>query len=475
MNRSILIVICDFLLVSLLAFSSVDPNKLTHPGTASKMQMSFVNTNNNPAAAKQDLGEAMRLALNEEQKNRALLVGELNQTRAAVSNQQSQLTLREQQLQASQDAIRAREEQARQLQLQVAAAQTNMQALNSKLQESVAESVLSREQRAAMEAEARKQAEKANAFQQQLEALQRSNELALAQNRDLANQLQSSEVARSAATAQLLTMQDEVKAQREQNTQLAEGVKALAGKSSELAQEIRANTPLAPNTIFNDVVSNRVEAAFYGVRAGFFGGAATRFKQTTTVLATDGSNVFGVCHVQDTPIVLGTPGTKWEELTCALDHNSVSQPIGSLSFSATDPRVLLMPVTQQAAQQLGAKVYRLSSDPYKFQDAVVVGAKDGYYGECKFEIDLTTPEYFRMDHSSLRGLFGKFNPSSGDLVFSRMGELLGIMANNTYCVRLRNASASAAFELGPQIRNEGTSETISTLYAMVAGLPFKLQ
>jgi hypothetical protein len=75
----------------------------------------------------------------------------------------------------------------------------------------------------------------------------------------------------------------------------------------------------------------------------------------------------------------------------------------------------------------------------------------------------------------LRGLFGKFNPSSGDLVFSRTGELLGIMANNTYCVRLRNAAAMAGFELGPQIRNQGTAETISSLYSMVAGLPYKLQ
>jgi hypothetical protein len=30
-----------------------------------------------------------------------------------------------------------------------------------------------------------------------------------------------------------------------------------------------------------------------------------------------------------------------------------------------------------------------------------------------------------MDRNSLKGLFGKFNPSRSDLVFSRTGELLG--------------------------------------------------
>jgi hypothetical protein len=473
MNRSILIVICDFLLVSLLAFSTVDINKVSHPGSASRMQMQM-SAPTNQAAAKEDLGQVMRLALNEEQKNRAVLLAELNQTRAAASNQQSQLAVRNEQLQSFQQEIRQREDQARQLQEQVAAAQTNIQTLNTRLQNTAADSALTREQRDAIAAQARKEAEKANDFQQQLAALQRSNELALAENRNLNGQLQNSESARRAAAAQLSTMQDEVTAQRQQNARLAEGVKVLATKSSELAQEIRENTPLTPNTIFNDLQTNRVEASFYGVRAGLFGGA-TRYKQTSTIIATDGTNAFGVCHVQDTPVVLWSPGAKWEELTCTLGHNSAVATVSSLAFSSTDPRVVLMPLTPAVVRQLGAKAYRLSSDPYKFQEAVVVGAREGYYGQCRFDIDTTAPDYFRMDRSSLRGLFGKFNPSSGDLVFSRNGELLGVMANNTYCVRLRNANASAGFQLGPQMQTQGTSDTLSSLYAMVAGLPYKLQ
>jgi len=94
-----------------------------------------------------------------------------------------------------------------------------------------------------------------------------------------------------------------------------------------------------------------------------------------------------------------------------------------------------MPVTQAEAGQLGGKVYRISSDPYKFQDAVLIGADEGYYGECDFQIDLSTPSYLKLDRNLLKGLFGKFNPSRGDLVFSRTGELLGIMVNNIYCLR----------------------------------------
>ena len=50
----------------------------------------------------------------------------------------------------------------------------------------------------------------------------------------------------------------------------------------------------------------------------------------------------------------------------------------------------------------------------------------------------------KLNRSLLKGLFGQFNPSRGDLVFSRTGELLGVMANSTYCMVLRNFQRAAA-------------------------------
>jgi len=162
-------------------------------------------------------------------------------------------------------------------------------------------------------------------------------------------------------------------------------------------------------------------------------------------------------------------------LNGTLARNSAVFPVASLSFYLLDPRIVLMPISQIQARELGCKVYRISSDPYKFQDAVVVGAREGYYGECKFQIDLTTPQYLKMDRNSLKGLFGKFNPSTGDLVFSKTGDLLGVMANNTYCIIIRNFESAATFHLGDDMRGQPIAETLSSLYATVNGLPFKLQ
>jgi hypothetical protein len=270
-------------------------------------------------------------------------------------------------------------------------------------------------------------------------------------------------------------MQDEVKLEREEKAKLAEGVKTLASKSGELAREMRETRPLAPNTIFNEFVTNRVQARIYASRSGLFGLDASKHKDTETVLVTDGTNTYSLCHIDDTPLSLGNPGTEWEGLVGTLAGNVGQVPVRSLNFLSQDPRVVLMPVNPADARQLGCKAYRVSSDPFKFQDAVLVGAREGYYGECGFQIDLTTPDYLKLDRSLLKGLFGKFNPSRGDLVFSKMGELMGIMVNGTYCLMIRSFTPEATFQFAQDVREQRTGETLTRLYAAMLELPSRLQ
>ena len=465
MNRSILIVICDFLLVSLLAFSTVDINKVAEEGASPNMKMDLAMATNHVESGK-DLAAVMRLALTEEQKNRDLLMSELIKTRETLGKQQQELQSRDQQ-------SRQLQEQQSNLKQQYAAAQTNIQNLTEQLQSTTSETLISKEKLAAMEAELKKQADQAASLQQELSQLAKSNQLVQSDRQRLAGQLQVAEVEKRHATEQVARMQEEVKVEREEKAKLAEGVKVLASRSGELTQEIRENRPLAPNAIFNQFLTNRVEARFTASRSGFLG--ANRRKDAQTVLATDGTNIVALCHVQDTPLTLWNPGTEWDGLTGTLARNATQVPIRSMSFHLQDPRVALIPVSQAEARQLGCKTYHISADPFKFQDAVLVGASEGYYGECRFEIDLSTPDYVKLDRNFLKGLFGKFNPSRGDLVLSKTGELLGIMANNTYCMMIRNFDSAAAFQFGPDVRAQHTADTLSLLYARVSELPLKLQ
>ncbi len=116
-----------------------------------------------------------------------------------------------------------------------------------------------------------------------------------------------------------------------------------------------------------------------------------------------------------------------------------------------------------------------AADPFKFQEAVIVGANEGYYGECKFQLEPTMPQYVRLDRSFVRGLFGKFNPSRGDLVLTKTGELLGIMANSEYCVLLNRVTPSRTIQFGNDISSQHTGQILSQLYDRVFQMPPRLQ
>jgi hypothetical protein len=483
MNRSILIVICDFLLLSLLTFST-DLSKVAgeRAQPAAKMEVAT-----NQVDSGRDLAAVMRLALEDEQKRREVLLSELARTRETAGEREKQLqSFQEklqsaeqklqtaaQQLQTTEQQLQSTEQKRTSLQQQFASAQTNLETLSQQVRASSADASISKEKLAALEAELRKRAEEAALLQQRLAQLAQSNQTVLNEKQQLAGQLQVAEVEKRHAAEQVVAMKEQVQVEREEKAKLAEGVKALATNSTQLAQELRENRPLSPNTIFDEFVANRVRASFNAFRSGWFD--TNKRRATGTVLVTDGTNTFALCHVDDTPLTFWVPGTQWESLTGTLARNAAQVPIRTLSFHLEDPRVVFMPVSPAEAKQLGGKAYRIANTPFKFQEAVLVGAGEGYYGECKFEIDLSAPAYVKLDRSVLKGLFGKFNPSRGDLVFSRTGELLGIMANNTYCLLIHDFEATATFNFGPDVRAQSTGSTLSALYSVVQQMPLKLQ
>jgi hypothetical protein len=444
MNRSILIVICDFLLLSVLTFST-DLSKMAGEDEDRQPTVKVDLLPKSDPGGK-DMAAVMKLALAEEQKNREQLQAELVKAREASRQQQEQFTQQTQQLQQKQSS----------LEQQYAAAQASIQDLNQKLQNT---SSLSKEQLAAKEAEIQKQKAQAAALQQQLGQLN--------------NQLRTADTEKRIATGQVALMKQQVEAERVQNARLAEGVKALATNSSALTQELRENRALAPNEIFNDVVSNRVQTSFLASRTGLFGVDASKSKTTETVLITDGAKTYALCHVQDTPLTLADPGTEWAALDGTLGHNQAQVALHSLAFHMHDPRVLFMPITQAEAARLGCRVYPIASDPYKFQDAVLIGADEGYYGQCSFQIDLNMPEYVKLVRN--KALFGKFNPTRGDLVFSRNGELLGIMSNSAYCLVLHQFAAAGSLQFGLQSHGQHTGSMLAEMFTYVFNLPSKLQ
>src|SRR5947208_2443907 len=155
MNRTILIVICDFLLVSLLAFSTVDINKVAQEGVPTQAKLEIAT--NQPDSSNKDLAAVMRLALDEERRNREQLLGELVRSRESIGEREKQTQTLQQQIQAKeqenvklQSAQTELQKKQADLQQQFASAQTHIQSLSQRLQSSSTEAVLSKEKLAAM-------------------------------------------------------------------------------------------------------------------------------------------------------------------------------------------------------------------------------------------------------------------------------------------------------------------------------------
>lgn len=481
MNRSILIVICDFLVLSLLSLVSFDtPKTDTAPAPASETT--------DAVRPDSDMVEALSLALQQERDTREQLLAQLARSEQQIRTQEQLLALRSKRIQEFQEDLQRKETEAQQLASQrakleqeIASAQSALDTLKDQLSSTSVEARISQDRLQVLQAELRRRQEESAQLQQRLGQLEKNQRATEAEKQQLATQLQVAETEKRLARAQIDAMQTEVqivraeKAQlQEQTAKLSQGVTELAEKSQALKEEIRQNRPLAPNTIFSEFVANRIAADFQAIRRGLFGREVARDRETKTILISDGSNTFALFHITETPLQFADPGTDWDWLTGNLRRKSAVVPIDHFWFLQTDPRVVVAPIPAQETAGLQAKIYPLTQDPYKFQDAVVVGATEGYYGECKFQIDPALPNYVKMEHSTIKGLFGKFNPSQGDLVFAKTGELLGLMVNDQYCAVINNFTRIRGIKFGIDVTAQKTGLLLAELRWRLDRLPLAL-
>lgn len=463
MNKTLLLIICDFLLLNLLALTHWEK---AEPARARPPPVPELNAN--AVTKDQDLVEAMKLSLEDERTTREQLAQKLTSTESTLAQREQNVT----QLQADQTKLATT----------LAATQRNAEELTQKVAAATQDATMTKEELARIQRELndkRTEAEKqkqalAALTQQQAEARQKIEGLSVAvkvaeQEKQLLRE--SAETLKTQVEAE---RQDRIKAQAA-SAQLAQGVGQLAEKSGELTKEIRENRPINANVMFSDFLANRVTAKFTAVRAGLFG-PATRVKESGTVLVTDGVKIYALLHIDDTPFPLSENSLDWEKITAEFVRPpSYHSRAPALQFLSLDPRVLVLPVDPAQAAALGVKVYPTALEPFKFPDAVLVNGGGKGYGEVGFKLDPSQPGYVRVDNRLFKRLFGDFAPSRGDLVLSKTGELLGIMVNSDYCALVNNFLPAKTLTTGDDVKAQHTSTLLNELAARVHMLPLKLQ
>jgi hypothetical protein len=498
MNRTLLLILCDFLLLNLLALTRWEKIETTPPASPTAIEAPAPSK-----AAEDDLMASLRAALDEERAARGRveeslrgevaardatvkalevrgreLEGGLQRTRDTVADLGQRLTNTVEQAarQAAEarklldDArIRAEAEAAK-----VAATEKARATLAETAKASEAERLRLLDALAAEREQARRQ-------QQSLAAIEQERQAAERRAAELAAAVKVAEAERALLrdnVSDLRQRVQQVQAEKEkvqaQAANLASGVHQLAAKSEELKQEIRDNTPVSANLLFQEFLNHRVRVAIGGIAPGLLG-SASKDREAETILVTDGIRTLALVHVSDTPLVLSIPGFGLDKPRATASVRGMPLASGPATFLRADPRCMGVPVSTSAVQKAGVRVLPLARNPFKFPDALLVSRGGKYFGEVEFKLDPQTPGYVRMKTRILSRVFGEFSPSTGDVVLSRQGELLGLMVNGEYCLVLSDLQPSAVGELSGDLDRNAVGRKLEALRAQVDRLPFPLR
>ncbi len=462
MNKTLLLIMCDFMLLNLLALTRWEKAEPQHTQLETAAPRAAVNA----PAVNADMVELMRISLEDEKASREQLAAQLSASQGSLSEREKNLA--------------ALQQQKGQLESALSATQSSAKELEQRYSATVQEASMSKEQLAKLQRELEERRAEAERQKSELARMERQNADALQSIQNLNVKVQVAEQEKGLLSKNLTEAKQQVEVERlerfkvqEQTTQLTQGVGQLAQKSGELSKEIRDNRPINPNIIFNEFLTSRVQTKMTTRRPGIFS-PTIKEKETQTVLVSDGNKIYALMHVSDTPFTIGEVPVDYDQVVGTMAHGSASVPMPELQFLRLDPRVVVVPVDAALAAQLGANIYQLAKEPFKFPDAVLVRADDGRYGETPFRIDATNASYVKLDNRISTRLFGEIAPKRGDLVFSKTGEIIGIMVNSDYCAVLGNFAAANTLKTGDNPEPK-TSGILSEVYTRLQRLPFKYQ
>lgn len=469
MNKTLLLIMCDFMLLNLLALTrweKAEPSQTRLETAAPRSEAAA-------PAVNADMLELMRVSLEDEKASREQLAAQLSSTQGTLSEREKNLA--------------ALQQQKGQLEGALASTQTNVRELEQRYSAVSQDAFLTKEQLAKLQRELEEKRAEAERQQAELARMERQNAEARQRIENLNVAVRVAEQEKQLISQNLVEARQQVEVERterakvqEQATQLAqgvgqlsEGVGQLASQSGQLTQEIRGSRPINPNQIFTDFMANRVQTAITARRPGLFG-ATVKEKETQTVLVSDGDRIYALMHLNDTPFTLSEIPADYDQIAGRLSRGSFNAPISELRFLRLDPRLVVAPLDASLASLMGAKIYQLAKEPHKFPDAVLVRADDGRYGDTPFRIDAANTNYVKLDNRITTRLFGEIAPKRGDLVFSKTGDLIGIMVNNDYCAVLGNFTASHTLKTGDNA-DPKTSAILTDLQTRWTRLPVRLQ
>ena len=452
MNKSLLLIICDFLLISILALVEFKPPEAPEEVAREEAEAE--------SGLERDLVEVLRLSLEGEAEQRRRLAQELEARQSDLEETARELDERSREL----DLTREEREQLERERERLAAERERLAREKAQTEASLAQT---REERERLDVDLREQEERARRMQEELqqrqgelaqreEALSELEEIRRELERDrerVATDLRISETERAmleqnlvAARAEVDRARIETERAQERAERLGEGVSQLAERTTAVQEEVRRAQPLSMNVIYNRFQNNRIPLTFNWQTPALFG---TRDQSQTveTVLVEEGGQIYAVFEGSRSPFRAETLD-RIQNIRGTMQIGDNRLEIVEVSFLRADPRVVAIAVPRRFVEDTDIEVMQLADDPLRFPEAVLINDERGYFGESRFRLRADSQRYVDMDTRLVSRLFGEFSPRRGDIVFSKSGQILGFMVTNDISVIVDEIRPWASLRVG---------------------------
>jgi|TARA_B110000037_G_scaffold221312_1_gene291819 hypothetical protein len=475
MNKSLLLIICDFLLISVLALVKFDPAPTTDPVIAAEIEEGVsedlmellqnsleieaikraqLEEERTELAANLTLTESARSKLSAEKENLIEEKSELEKERERLAREKAEtsITLSETRstLESTSEELELTARERERLAAERSALAEEKTTLTENLANQTAETAALKASLDAQQAELH--AAQAAINEAQAEATRLAEERA-----SLATSLEVAQSERAQLDKSLQFTRDELSQTRAERTeaerrasQLATDLTKIAQSSEAIQAEIKANQPISSNEIFRRYEQNRINISMTADISGLLG---TRSQTATLDAVAINSNgkryiIFeesrAPFRINNLDQVVGIDGS--------IMNNGRRLPITRLSFLAADPRLIVIELMPTRDPALLSETFSLSTEPFRFQQAVLISHTLGAYGLTDFRLLPGGEGYVGVDRNLINQLTGEFQPNRGDYIFAQSGELLGIMVESQRGILINDLTIGAILPIGDQFR-----------------------
>ncbi|MGF1484031.1 MAG: hypothetical protein ACFBZ8_06675 [Opitutales bacterium] len=518
MNRSLLLVVCDFLLLSILALVDFDdvnaddeetaPVAQTAEEVMATVEEDIIALLQLDLQSQQEANEALsqtndslseelaekQVELQQKARDLATTTSQLQQTESRLqeaSTRAEELLTQQTELEKRQRALEQEkakvESERRLLAERVVDAQSRLNqtqeerlALSEELGRLKSESAVSTERVRLLQRQLSEKEKILSQAQEEVQSLETEKTSIEREKTFLETELRVAETEKSALSENLNVARGEVELVRrekqeiqQQAQKLAEGVTSLAESSEQIKEEVASLQTLSLNAIFEQYKERVVRLNFIAVERNF--GSRTREYSVRSVLVSDGRETFVVFHRRDTPLESDRKVNFVENLAATVELAGQRFRVSRLHTLKNDSRLLAVRVDPALIERMGLTPFETSQDPGRFSSAVLVNANENYYGETEYTIFTENDRYLAMDRKIFSGLRGEFSPEAGDIVFSRHGQIIGFMANGTYAVRTEIIVTGDTISLGSDFSQPQTEALVARLENRTGALSRELR